>query len=102
MISDNSPEYGSFFLTGSQQFHLMKDASESLAGRVSILELQGLSARKIYGLNFNKHFLPNDNYINSRKKELKDLKIYGKQFTKVHIRQCISLKLIGQSFILRM
>ncbi|MCL2648925.1 MAG: ATP-binding protein, partial [Phycisphaerales bacterium] len=33
----------SFWLTGSQQFHLMKNVSESLAGRVAILDLQGLS-----------------------------------------------------------
>jgi hypothetical protein len=52
----------------------MKNISESLAGRVSILELQGLSVREIYGVSFNKHFVPNDNYINARKKELKDYK----------------------------
>jgi len=32
-----------FWLTGSQQFQLMKNVSESLAGRVAILEMQGLS-----------------------------------------------------------
>lgn len=72
IASDNALDYGNFFLTGSQQFHLMKNVSESLAGRVSILELQGLSAREIYGVSFNKHFVPNDSYINTRKKELKD------------------------------
>ena len=34
---DRSP--GKWILTGSQQFHLMKNVSESLAGRVAILEL---------------------------------------------------------------
>ncbi|MCK9536326.1 MAG: ATP-binding protein [Bacilli bacterium] len=74
MASDNSEEYGNFFLTGSQQFHLMKNVSESLAGRVSILELQGLSAREIYNINFNKHFIPNEDYIIPRKKNIKDYK----------------------------
>jgi uncharacterized protein len=36
----------SFWLTGSQQFHLMKGVSESLAGRVAILNLLGFSARE--------------------------------------------------------
>ena len=38
---DRSP--GQFWLTGSQQFHLMKGVSESLAGRVGIMQLFGLS-----------------------------------------------------------
>jgi len=33
----------SYWLTGSQQFHLMKGVSESLAGRVVILKLGGIS-----------------------------------------------------------
>lgn len=42
-IVDKSDKKGQFWLTGSQQFHLMKNVSESLAGRVAILDLQGLS-----------------------------------------------------------
>jgi hypothetical protein len=38
---DRTP--GRFWLTGSQHFHLMKGVSESLAGRVAILHLAGLS-----------------------------------------------------------
>jgi predicted AAA+ superfamily ATPase len=34
---DRSP--GKWILTGSQQFHLMKDVTESLAGRLAVLEL---------------------------------------------------------------
>jgi len=43
MIVDREKRNGLFWLTGSQQFHLMKNVSETLAGRVAILELQGLS-----------------------------------------------------------
>ncbi|MDR1226775.1 MAG: ATP-binding protein [Prevotellaceae bacterium] len=43
MAVDREKKKGMFWLTGSQQFHLMKNISESLAGRVAILELQGLS-----------------------------------------------------------
>ncbi|MDR0697389.1 MAG: ATP-binding protein [Christensenellaceae bacterium] len=43
MIVDRKKQKGLFWLTGSQQFHLMKNITESLAGRVAILNLQGLS-----------------------------------------------------------
>ena len=33
---------GLYWLTGSQKFHLMKGVSETLAGRVAILDLLGL------------------------------------------------------------
>jgi predicted AAA+ superfamily ATPase len=42
-IADKSKKKGQFWLTGSQQFHLMKNVSESLAGRAAILDLQGFS-----------------------------------------------------------
>ena len=69
-ICDSSREYGRYFLTGSQQYNLMKNISESLAGRVAIHELSGLSMREIKAVNFNKHFIPTDYYLNERKKEL--------------------------------
>jgi len=43
MISDRERKNGLFWMTGSQQFHLMKNVTESLAGRVAIFNLQGLS-----------------------------------------------------------
>lgn len=43
MHVDRHKHSGDFWLTGSQMFHLMKNASESLAGRVGILNLLGLS-----------------------------------------------------------
>jgi len=43
MIVDRQKQKGMFWLTGSQPFQLMEKVSESLAGRVGILELQGLS-----------------------------------------------------------
>ena len=45
---DSTKEKGSIWLTGSQAFQLMKDASESLAGRVGIVNLLGLSDAEIY------------------------------------------------------
>ena len=42
-LVDESGESGMFWLTGSQQFLLMQNVTESLAGRVGILEMQGFS-----------------------------------------------------------
>ncbi len=38
-IDKNRDQTGTWLLTGSQQFHLMKNISESLAGRIAIFEL---------------------------------------------------------------
>jgi predicted AAA+ superfamily ATPase len=46
---DEDRTAGQFFLTGSQMFRLMKDVSESLAGRVGILSLYSLSRSEILG-----------------------------------------------------
>ena len=70
-IVDESEERGQFILSGSQKLELMKDASESLAGRVSVYELCGLSLREIYRIGFNKDFVPTDEYIKERERELK-------------------------------
>ena len=48
MSADRTKRKGDFWLTGSQTFHLMKNVSESLAGRVGILKLLGLSASEVY------------------------------------------------------
>lgn len=47
MAADRAGRPGLFWLTGSQQFHLMQGVSESLAGRVAVLHLLGLSRREI-------------------------------------------------------
>jgi hypothetical protein len=47
MIVDGERKPGLFWLTGSQHFHLMKGISESLAGRVGIVRLLGLSRREL-------------------------------------------------------
>jgi predicted AAA+ superfamily ATPase len=49
MRVDKSGEKGTFWLTGSQMFHMMKSVGESLAGRVGIVNLFGLSNSEICG-----------------------------------------------------
>jgi hypothetical protein len=49
MEVDRQQKPNLFWLTGSQQFHLMKGVSESLAGRVGIVELLGFSRQEAMG-----------------------------------------------------
>ena len=44
---DKSKRNGDYWLTGSQMFRMIKQASESLAGRVAIIPMQGLSNSEI-------------------------------------------------------
>lgn len=46
-VDANRAAYGQFLLTGSQKFTLMANVSESLAGRVAIMELETLSYTEI-------------------------------------------------------
>ena len=71
-LVDESDQRGQFILSGSQKLELMKGMSESLAGRVSVTELSGLSLREIHNIKFNKHFVPTDEYLSEREEELKD------------------------------
>ncbi len=63
---DQSPRKGLFCLSGSQPFTLMQSASESLAGRVGILELSPLSLREINQDAFNQPFVPTMDYFRAR------------------------------------
>jgi len=56
---DRNRKPGSFWLTGSQPFHLMKGVSESLAGRVGVVQLLGLSRKEWAGRSReSRPFLP--------------------------------------------
>lgn len=50
MAIDHSRRPGMFWMTGSQPFHLMHGVSESLAGRVAVVQMQGFSHRESRGL----------------------------------------------------
>lgn len=81
LLVDESDERGRFILSGSQKLELMKGMSESLAGRVSITELSGLSMREIHNVKFNRHFVPTGEYLQEREKELRP---YDKLWETIH------------------
>ena len=49
ILCDESEERGRFWLTGSQSKKLMKQAGDSLAGRIGILKMYSLSAKELEG-----------------------------------------------------
>ena len=52
IICDEREEAGLFWLTGSQQYHMMKNIRDTLAGRIAILNLYSLSKNEIDGVFF--------------------------------------------------
>ena len=64
---DRDRRPGMFWLTGSQQFHIMKGVSESLAGRVAIVQLLGLSKQEASGKShMDSPFLPTPEALRNR------------------------------------
>ena len=68
---DASKERGLFCLSGSQPLELMEQASESLSGRVGIIELAPLSRREICGDSFHQPFIPTLEYVRERNETAK-------------------------------
>lgn len=52
-LKNNKQNKPLFWLTGSQQFKIMKDVSESLAGRIGVLNLYSLSLSEINQIDSN-------------------------------------------------
>ena len=69
---DNSDAKGMYWLTGSQQFNLMMNASESLAGRVGIVNLNSFTYSEIMK-NENKELFSPDKLEKSMKIDVNNL-----------------------------
>ena len=52
IMCDAGEELGNFWLTGSQQYNMMCNVRETLAGRIGIMELYSLSQAEIAGRTF--------------------------------------------------
>jgi len=66
---DSDKAKGQFYLTGSQSLKLMKNVSESLAGRAGIIRMMGLSMRELDDVPYRQPFLPTLKCISEREKE---------------------------------
>lgn len=62
-VDSHKNENGLFWLTGSQKFSLMDEVQESLAGRVAVIDVLGLSAAEIGGKADTMPFLPTDDWL---------------------------------------
>ena len=72
-VVDENKVKGQFYLTGSQSIALMKNVSDSLAGRAGIIKLLGLSIRELKGSQYRKPFLPT-------KENMTEAESMGEQF----------------------
>ena len=72
MSCDERENNGLYFLSGSQPFKLMDMVSDSMAGRIAIVELAPLSLREIMKSDFNEPFLPTMEYIKKRNESCKN------------------------------
>jgi predicted AAA+ superfamily ATPase len=74
MVADSRRAPGLFWLTGSQQFVLMKGVSETLAGRVAIMNLLGFSLRERFQFDLDvPPFLPTADCIDARERSMRPL-----------------------------
>lgn len=67
--ADEDKPKGQFFLTGSQSIKLMKNISDSLAGRAGVIKLLGLSMREIAGVPYREVFRPTREHIDAMARE---------------------------------
>jgi predicted AAA+ superfamily ATPase len=67
VVDKRKLDNGLYLMTGSQKFELMQNVGETLAGRIAVLNLLGLSARELDGDPFDAPFLPTPEYLKNRK-----------------------------------
>lgn len=80
---DKDGKKGQFFMCGSQQFKMMKGVSESLSGRIGLVTLLGYSLREIKNVDFNRPFMPTDEYFEERKSSIVEV-AYDEVWRTIH------------------
>lgn len=105
IIVDKEKKNGQFWLTGSQNFTMMKNVTESLAGRAAIIRMNNLSRSEIQ----NEQIFPIDFDIkklierNKSKKDINTIEIFDNIFRgfypKLWIEKDIDIKLFYNSYI---
>ena len=105
IIVDKKKKNGQFWLTGSQNFTMMKNVTESLAGRAAIIRMNNLSRSEIQ----NEQIFPIDFNIeklierNKSKKDIDTIEIFENIFRgfypKLWIEKDIDIKLFYNSYI---
>ena len=83
LLLDRDRQKGQFFMCGSQQFKMMKGVSESLAGRIGLVTLLGLSLRETCKVSCDTPFVPTAEYFAERKQELANVS-YSNVWSIIH------------------
>lgn len=103
-LKNNSVDTGLYYLTGSQMFTMMKNVSESLAGRVGIIDMYGLSYSELIGKDQN-YFLPTKDRCKKREnnKRPETLEVFEKivrgSFPALYQNQNISTEKFYNSYL---
>jgi uncharacterized protein len=102
-IVDAEPVMGKFVLTGSQQFDLMANVTQSLAGRAAMLQLLPLSQSEILAADIMPHsleaFLLRGGYpaLYQRKLSIADwMSSYVATYIERDVRQLLNVRNLGQ------
>jgi len=99
-IVDENKIKGQFYLTGSQSLKLMKNVSDSLAGRAGVIKLMGLSLREKRGILYRDPFLLTENHLHEMD-NIPPMTVLFLLYTKAHSRNCMKQTAIcttGQIF----
>ena len=93
-FNDSQTANGLFWMTGSQRFHLMSAVGESLAGRIGVYELPGITARERQGRLEEEAFLPSRFHPEPRTAAPEPERL----FKDIWLGNCPELVVRGESF----
>ena len=82
-IVDEDKTKGQFYLTGSQSIKLMKNVSDSLAGRAGVIKMLGVSMRELDGMKYREVFRPTREHITAISTEAPEFD-YQKIISRIH------------------
>ncbi len=71
ILCDNTEEKGLIWMTGSQQYSMIKKVTESLAGRVGIINLYGFSSNELNGMPYDAPISFELDSLSERKKSMR-------------------------------
>ena len=83
-IVDEDKSKGQFYLTGSQSMKLMKNVSESLAGRAGVIKILGISMRELRKNSYRNPFIPTTEHMKAVNSEFSESYDYARIVSCIH------------------